>query len=167
MIAALRVAGRRRLLGVPLALLVAFAALLITAASVLAYLRASGLGSGSASVGSAQAVTVQAVASGTPASVLVPGGSADLLIQISNPNDFNVTLTGVAQNGALSVVGGTSCTVSTSKVSVPTQAALSITVAPGTHVVHVPSGVSMAIPSASGCQGASFDIPVTVTVHIP
>jgi hypothetical protein len=53
----------------------------------------------------------------------------------------------------------------TTGVSVPTQT-VSLVVASGSQiVVHDPGGASMTAASASGCQGASFHIPVTVTVH--
>jgi hypothetical protein len=32
-------------------------------------------------------------------------------------------------------------------------------------VIHVPNGASMNTNSASGCQGATFQIPVTLTVQ--
>jgi len=31
--------------------------------------------------------------------------------------------------------------------------------------VHIPGAVSMSTASASGCQGATFQVPVDVTVH--
>jgi len=128
-----------------------------------AYWTSHGSGSGVASAGSTQSVTVVA-ASGTPSSLLIPGASADLLVELNNTNTYAVTITGISQNGSVSAVGGSGCT--TTGVSVPTQTGLNISVASGTGVVvHVPNGASMSTASASGCQGASFQIPVTLTVH--
>ena len=111
--------------------------------------------------GTATTVTVQAVASGSPSSTLLPGGSADLIVQVQNPGSLTVTITGISQNGPATPVGGSGCTSSNDGVTVPTQTGLSISVAPGTQVLHFAGAASMASSSASGCQGASFDIPVT------
>jgi hypothetical protein len=130
-----------------------------------AYWTAHGSGSGTASVGTPLNVTVGA-ASGTTSSLLVPGGSADLLVKLDNPNAYSVTIVGISQSGTVSVTGGTGCTAANAGVTVPTQAALNVSVATGTGVVvHIPNGASMSTSSASGCQGASFQIPVTVTVQ--
>jgi hypothetical protein len=129
-----------------------------------AYWTSHGTGSGTASTGIARSVTVQA-ASGTLSSELVPGGTSDLLVQLNNPNTYSVTIVGIAQNGAPTPVGGAGCTSANSGVSVPTQAGLNITVGTGTQLVHIPNGASMDLSSASGCQGASFHLPVTVTVQ--
>jgi hypothetical protein len=103
-------------------------------------------------------------ATGTVSSKLIPGATADLSLQLNNPNGYAVTVTGISQNGTVTVVGGSGCT--TSGVSVPTKAGLSVTVASGNNAVaHIPNGASMDISSDSGCQGASFHIPVTLTVQ--
>ncbi len=136
------------------------------AGGISAYVHGSGSGSGAATVGTASPVTVQAVTSGTPMSSLVPGGSADLLVQVSNPNSFAVTIVAIAPNGPVSsVVGGNGCTVANSGVSVPTQTGLSIAVGPGTQVVHIAGGATMSTSSFSGCQGASFQVPAALTVQ--
>lgn len=149
-------------------LVAAVAVLVVGGASALAYFRAVGSGSGSATSDTAQAVTVQAVSSGAPAVTLIPGGTADLLVQVSNPNTFAVTIVGVSQNGNVSVIGGASCTSDpggNSGVSVPSQSALSVVVSSGTHVVTIPNGAAMSASSASGCQGATFQVPVLITVR--
>ncbi|MFN2606531.1 MAG: hypothetical protein ABR511_01350 [Acidimicrobiales bacterium] len=134
-----------------------------------AYWSSEGSGRGTAGVGTPAGVTVVA-ATGTPSSKLIPGTSADLVVQLDNPNSYSVTITGVSQNGSVTPVGGTgpgtACSSANSGVSVPTQTGLGLTVASGTGVVvHVPNGALMGSASASGCQGASFQIPVTVTVQ--
>jgi hypothetical protein len=144
-----------------------FAVAGLSAGAAFAYFSSAGNGHASATVGSAQTVTVQAVASGSPSSTLVPGGSADLVIQVQNSNSVAVNIASIAQNGAGTVVGGSGCTTSNDGVTVPTQSGLSISVAPGTQVLHVSNGASMASTSASGCQGATFEIPVTLTVQEP
>lgn len=137
------------------------------AGGVLAYWRTSGSGSGAASVGTAQSVTIQAVATGSPSTKLTPGNAADLLVQLSNANSYTVTLVGISQSGSgsVTVVGGTGCTAANASVSVPTVTGLTIPVGSGVQVVHIPGGASMDATSNTGCQGASFQIPVTVTVQ--
>jgi hypothetical protein len=136
----------------------------------------SGSGSGTTSVGTIQQVTVVA-ASGSPTSTLFPGGSADLRLTIDNPNSYSLEIVGVAQNGPVTVVGGSGCTSDTgtwpgitagnSGVSVPTATGISgVTFGPGNGVnADIPGGAAMAISSASGCQGASFEVPVKITVQ--
>ena len=129
-----------------------------------AYFTSVGSGSGRATTGTAKRVTVIA-ATGTVKSKMIPGGSADLLVELDNPNSFPVVITDISQNGALSVVGGTNCTAANSGVSVPTQSGLDVTIPTGDTLVHVPNGASMSSTSNSGCQGASFELPISLTVH--
>ena len=139
--------------------------LAIGGGAALAYWRTTGTGSGVASTGTAQAVTVQAVATGSPTVKLIPGASGDLLVQLSNPNTYSVTVTGISQNGSVSPVGGSGCTGANSGVTVPSLSGLTITVAAGTSVVTIPTGASMSLASASACQGLVFNVPVNVTVQ--
>lgn len=135
------------------------------AGGALAYWRTTGSGTGAASVGTAQSVTIVA-ATGTPQSSLVPGGTADLTLTLNNPNSYSVTITGVAQNGTVSPVSGGGCTGANAGVSVPAQTGLSISVPSGNgEAVHIPNGASMTTGSNSACQGVSFQIPVTLTVQ--
>jgi hypothetical protein len=152
-------------------LLLAFASATVVAGALAggayAYWSSHGSGSGTVSVGAPLSVTVEA-ASGTPSSTLLPSGTADLLVQVTNPNAYPVTIVRISQNlsGTVSVNGGTGCTAPNAGVSVPTQVGLTVSVAPGPSVVvHIPGGASMTSGSASGCQGASFQIPVTLTVQ--
>jgi len=142
-----------------------------------AYFSSSGSGTGSGSVGILGAVNLETV-TGTPSSDLIPGGSADLTLTLDNTNSYPVTITAISQDGLVTVSGGSGCTSDTgtwpsgvtpgnSGVSVNTLSGLSITVGagPGNVVVQIPGGASMTTSSDTGCQGASFDIPVTVTVQ--
>jgi hypothetical protein len=133
-----------------------------------------GSGSGSAITSRFQSVVVVPATVGSPSSTLLPGGDADLVVQVTNPNDYPVTIIGVSQFGGVVVSGRTGCssdpawpsTLGNSGVSVNPLTGLTISVAPGSDVVvHIPGGVSMSTASASGCQGATFQIPVTVVVH--
>ncbi len=129
-----------------------------------AYLKAAGSGSGQATAGTTSSVTIEA-ASGTVNSLLAPGASADLLVQVTNPNSFAVEITTISQNGSVTASTG-SGTCATTGVSVSTQTGLSVAVASGSHVVvHIPNGASMSTTSDNGCQGRSFTVPVTITVQ--
>jgi hypothetical protein len=135
--------------------------------AVFAYFAATGHGTGSATNGTAPTVTIQAVASGSPNSARLPGSTADLLVQVQNPSSLTLTIFGIAQNGTATPEGGSGCTSSNDGVSVPTQTGLSMSLAPGTQVVHFSGAAAMSSSSASGCQGATFDVPVTLTVQEP
>ena len=74
------------------------------------YFSSTGSGTGSTTAGTVQSVTVVA-ASGTVSSELIPGGNGDLLVAIDNPNSYSVTITGISQNGPVTVVGGNSAPV--------------------------------------------------------
>jgi hypothetical protein len=125
----------------------------------------SGSGTAAQSTGTLQAVAILAATSGSPSTSLVPGGTADLLLNVKNPNASTVTIIAVSQGGAVSVQGGTGCTGANSGVSLATSTGLSIAVAGGaTAQVHVAAGASMSVASISGCQGATFQVPVTVVV---
>lgn len=142
----------------------------ITAGGAYSYWTASGAGSGSGDVDVAQAVTVVAAAQG-PSVALVPGGTADLVLRLENPNGYPVRITGISQRGTtVTPVGatgpGTACTGVNTGVSVPTQTHLDVPVASGADVtVHIEGAVAMSTSSASGCQGATFQVPVDVVVE--
>jgi hypothetical protein len=142
----------------------------LAAGSAFSYWTSSGAGGGAAGVDTPQAVTVVA-ATGTPSSSLIPGGSADLVLQLDNPNGYPVRIIGISQQGStvtpLGASGpGTACSTTTTGVTVPTRTGLSISVQAGSgQTVHIPNGVSMSTSSASGCQGATLQVPVNVVVQ--
>jgi hypothetical protein len=128
------------------------------------YFTGSGAGSGVAITGGDPPVTV-IEASGTVTSELYPGASADLLVELDNPNNFSVDIVTITGNGTVTGSGGIGTCTSTG-VTVPTQTGLSIPVAPGDNVVvHIPNGVTMGASSSSGCQGATFQAPIMITVE--
>lgn len=134
--------------------------------SAYAYFTSSGNGSGTAATGTLQNVTIDA-ATGTPASLLQPGGTADLTLTLDNPNPFAVTIVGIQGNGSPTPAGGVGTCVTTG-VTVPLLTGLNVTLPSGTgQTVHIPNAAAMSTASDSGCQGASFHLPVIVTVHKP
>ena len=148
----------RRILLVPAVVV----ALIASATVTFAYFRSTGSGAGSSAAGSLQPVTVIAN-TGTPSSLLFPGASADVVITLSNPNAFAVTLTMVSGNGTITADGShPGCT--TTGVTFTNQTGLSINVPAGASNVDLPGAASMGATSSSGCQGATFNIPVSITV---
>jgi len=138
------------------------------AGAAFAYFSSTGSGHGSARTGTLQTVTVSALVGGdTPSSTLLPGGpAADVVLRVNNPNAFAVTLVSVTGGpGAITGAGGTG-TCTTTGVTFTNQNNLSVAIgASGTTLVHLAGAASMSASSDAGCQGATFSIPVTITVH--
>ena len=136
----------------------------IGAGSAYAYLKSTGSGHGSGAAGTLLPVTVTAVA-GTPTTPLVPGGTGDVILNVKNPNAFAVTLVSVTGNPTITAAGGIG-TCTTTGVTFSNQSGLSDTIgASGTTQVDLTGAASMSSSSQTGCQGATFSIPVTITVH--
>jgi len=128
-----------------------------------AYFTANGSGSGAASVGT---VTVTVAAAGTPSAPLYPGSSGDVKLKINNPNAFAVKLKTVTGNGAITADAGHSgC--SPTGVTFNNQTGLNVNLPASTNNIPVDlsGAASMSNASASGCQGATFTIPVSITVQ--
>jgi hypothetical protein len=98
---------------------------------------------------------------------LLPAGpAADVTIKVNNPNSFAVTITNVAGNGPITPdTGHPSCT--TTGVTFTNQTGLSDTVPANStnDSIDLAGTASMSANSLSGCQGATFTIPLTVTVQ--
>ncbi|WP_207346167.1 hypothetical protein [Arthrobacter sp. E3] len=140
----------------------------------LAYFTSGGTGTGTAAAGTLQPLIILPATTGTSTVALQPGTSGDLVVKVTNPNTQAVTLLSTSQGGPVSVQGGTGCTsdpawptnLGNSGVSMPITTTLNISLAGGeTLVFHLPGAAAMSTSSATGCQGASFNIPVTVEVQ--
>ncbi len=129
-----------------------------------AYFTSSGSGSGHGTTGTMSTVTLSATA-GSPSTPLYPGGSGDVSLEVNNPNSYPVTLVSVSGNGTITPDSGHSaCT--TTGVTFSNQSGLSTNIPASTtnYPVHLSGAVSMSTSSSNGCQGATFSIPVTITV---
>ena len=142
-------------------------ALLLLAGTTLGFAAWTSTGSGSAysKAGSSSALTTIDVSASTSAS-LYPGATGDALIKIDNPNNFQVTVTGVSLNGTNADItpdaSHSSCT--TTGVSFTNQTGLSIVVPANSSTQSTLTGaVAMSNASVNGCQGAVFTIPVSLT----
>lgn len=149
----------------------AASAALLSAGVASAYWTSQGSGAATASAGSLQPVTVAAYANESISNKLYPGGPAgDVVLKVTNPNLYSVTLVAIAANGSIAADAGHSgCT--TTGVAFAPPASPSITIgagtagSPSTQLVTLAGAALMGTSSASGCQGATFQIPVSITVH--
>ncbi len=98
----------------------------------------------------------------TTTAAVYPGiTGSDLYLTVNNPNPFAVAITSVNANGAATADAGHPGCVTTG-VSYTTTAVAQTIAASGSASFTVPS-VSMSNASDTGCQGATFTIPVTFT----
>lgn len=144
----------------------------VGAGTAFAYFASNGSGTGYAAVTQTKPAVVEPATGATLTTTtkeLSPGNAADLRLTLTNPNGYPVTVTGVTQDGTVTVVGGGSgCTATSAGVAVSAAAAnlpSPIRLTPGAQTVTVPTGAAMTSTSSTTCQGASFQIPVDVTVH--
>jgi hypothetical protein len=131
--------------------------------SAAAYWTNHGSGAASGATGTMSTVTVTAFTGGdAPSSSLLPGGSSDVVLRISNTNAYAVTLTAISLNGSVTATGGIGA-CSTPGVSPNFPSSPSIAVPAGSTLIHLHGAATMSAGSSSGCQGATFEVPVAVT----
>jgi len=142
----------------------------IGAGSAYGYLATHGSGTGLAGVGTMQTVTM--ATAGTPSTPLLPGGTGDVVFSVTNPNNFPVSLVevGLEADSAITPDEGHSGCATTDGNSVVTlnvpSGDLPVSIAPNATVpVDLASAATMDPTATSNCQGATFDIPLTITVH--
>ncbi len=142
----------------------ALAASLVAGVAFAAWM-ADGTGPGTARAKTAVALTTVAVPASNAA--LFPGADAKLTVHVTNDNDYPVRITNVdygtasatTVSGALSAcVNGTDAALTFSD-----QAGLALDVVAHSSASFDVDGVHMGGASLSGCQGATFTIPVTLT----
>jgi len=123
---------------------------------------ATGTGSGYAKATTAQPLTTVDV-SATTAATLYPGADGDVELEIVNPNDYPVRVTGVDGNGAITVDGAhAACNVGS--LTFTDQSGLTLDVGAGTSAPFTLAGaVNMGGGANDSCQGATFTIPVSLT----
>ena len=148
------------------------ATLLVLAAVGLVYAAwtTSGNGSVYAKAGTSQALSTLDASASTSAT-LYPGASGDVVLKVSNPNNFPVRVTSVSLNGTNADItadsGHSSCT--TTGVSFTGATGLSVDVPAksgatnGSAQATLSGAAAMSNASVDGCQGATFTIPVTVS----
>lgn len=132
-----------------------------------AFWSVGGSGSGSATNGNLQLVTLEALAGAdVPAAGLVPGGTTDVYLRVHNPNSVPVQVYSVSSNGPVTADGDhPGCTTTGVTFTAPA-APIGTTVDAGTtEVVLLADAASMDNSSSSACQGATFHLPVALTVR--
>ena len=123
----------------------------------------NGTGSGYAQAGTAQDLSTVDVSAQTVGD-LYPTKDGTLKVQIHNPNSYPVTVTDInAGAGAVTATGGTG-TCTTTGVSLNPQHSLTVSVPAGGNsaVQTYATGAHMDNTSQTGCQGATFTIPVAL-----
>ncbi|HKT03674.1 MAG TPA: hypothetical protein VJT31_29455 [Rugosimonospora sp.] len=150
--------GRLGIVGSASAAVVALAA-----GTAVAYWVTTGTGSATAQAGTAQNPTTSAVA--VSSGLLVPGGTGDVYLKVNNPNAYAVRVTAVTGSGTVTASGG-SGTCTTTAVTFTNQTPTSgNTIAAGSSATFTYTGaVAMGTNPDQGCQGATFTIPVSVTI---
>jgi hypothetical protein len=135
----------------------------LSAGAAYAYFTTPGNGIGSAAVGSMQAVTIAATTA-TPGNPLLPGGSGDVTLEVTNPNPFPVTLLSVTSSGTITAdASHPGCT--TTGVTFSQTTVNKAIPASSTTTIDLKGAAAMDTTSSDGCQGAAFSIPVTITVQ--
>jgi hypothetical protein len=131
-----------------------------------AYWAATGAGRGAATNGTMATVTVVALVAGdSPQGTLVPGGTADVAVRASNPNGFLVKVYALRGNGAATADANHPACTNTGVTFVDPAAPLTPTVtipANSSVLINLPGAAAMSTASSSGCQGATFSLPVTL-----
>jgi hypothetical protein len=128
-----------------------------------AYFTSSGSASATASTGSLLPVIIETSA-GSSSTPLLPGGTGDVTLTVDNPNSFDVTVVSVTGAGAITAVGNPACTAD-SGVTFRPPSHPDLLILPGTNHLDLTDAAAMSTTSADSCQGATFSIPVTITVQ--
>ena len=122
-------------------------------------------GTGRASPAAIKAITIS---TGTITGPLYPGATGDVQVTITNPyNPQSLTITGVSL-GTIQVSGASgTCNTTGIVAATPTSITPSATVSGGAQSTVILHGaVTMTSSSDSGCQGASFTVPVSVVTKV-
>jgi hypothetical protein len=131
-----------------------------------AYWATIGAGSGAAPNGTMATVTVEALVAGdSPQGTLVPGGTADVAVRAFNPNGFAVQVYGISGNGDAAADANHPACTTTGVTFLDPAAPLSpaVTIPANSSVlITLPGAAAMSAASSSGCQGATFSLPVTL-----
>jgi hypothetical protein len=141
---------------------------LVAGAAFASWTSPAGSGNGYAKAGQARAVTI-GTATASTTSLLFPGSSADVKIDITNPNSYPVKISSVAAGTGSIVVSGASGTCTTTGVTFNPASDSNgldsglLIGANETATLTLANGASMDNRSESGCQNATFAIPVSVT----
>jgi len=92
-----------------------------------------------------------------------------VILRVDNPNDFAVDIVSITGSGPITGENGTgTCTTTGVTFTAPDVSTITPSKTIGAHsnvLLHLPGAASMSSSSSAGCQGATFHIPVTLTVQ--
>lgn len=141
----------------------------LTSTSSFASWTSPGSGTGTATAGTAVAL-VTSTAGAATTSLLYPNGpAAEVRFIVLNANPYPVTVTGVAANGPTSAAGGLGvCLISgvslvTPASGLPISVPARVGAVNGSVTVSLGGAATMSGASETGCQGATFTIPLSLT----
>jgi hypothetical protein len=165
--------GRKIRTGIIVGVVVA----LMGAGGAFAYFTASGSGTGQAQAATVTNLSIAAVATPSISHTLYPGSTGDVVLTISNPNVFPVTITAVTLPSATTFAAGftnsnltgaiAGCSATTSQVawnfasntgSHPLTSALTVG-ASGTLTVTMTNDAAMGTTAPAACEGTFFQMP--------
>ncbi|WP_285251115.1 hypothetical protein [Pseudarthrobacter sp. fls2-241-R2A-168] len=134
------------------------------AGAAYAYWAAVGAGSGAAVNGTMRLVAVEALVAGDGTqNSLVPGSTADVAVRAFNPNSFPVKVQAIRGNGAATADANHPGCTTTGVTFMDPADPLAVTIPANTSVlITLPGAAAMSFASSSGCQGATFSLPVTL-----
>jgi hypothetical protein len=141
------------------------AALVAGAGVAFATWSASGTGTGTGAAKTAQPLVVSAVSVGSSGASLYPGGPAGwVYFTVQNPNPYAITLTGLSW-GTPTSSNPTSCPSANISLDANAPTTLSVSVGANTTsgALQINGVLDLAHSAPDGCQGVSFNVPVTVT----
>lgn len=151
----------------PLVATLVFVAVAAGAGVASAYWSSTGTGSGVATTGDMDPVTIESATAGdVGGSLLHPGGQSDVVLKVHNPNAFPVHVVNILQIEDSDISGHDgigSCDTTGVTYTAPIGGSVA-DIPVGDSTIVLPDAASMDNSSDSGCQGATFDIPVTLTV---
>jgi hypothetical protein len=150
--------------GFTLAAAATIAAIAATSGVALAYWSATGAGSGT-NTAATMTINVTGLQAGdSNQTSLLPGGSADVILRVNNPNAFSVQVSSIAANGT--AVASNNCAPTDVTFDAPSDyTPAQFTLAPGSHLIRIAGAARMGLASSSACQGATFSLPISVTVR--
>jgi hypothetical protein len=151
--------SRSRFAGRSILVVVVLVAVMLVGGAVFAAWLATGSGTGQATAGVAVDLVVSPA---TPDDLLYPGGSADVGLEITNPNPYPVLVTSIVGDGPITS-GVAACDDPGNGVGFADQSGSWDVSAGQTVQIHLPGAASMSLTSPEECQGESFSIPVTAT----
>lgn len=157
------ISGKHRLVTAAVTLLV-----LGAVGMVYAQWATTGSGSGYAKAGTAKDLSTNGVSadvSTAPADLLYPGGTGAVLVQIHNPNPYPVKVTKIsAGSGEVKAAGGKgTCTVTGVSLNGEQTVSISVAAESDSGKEKLTEAAKMSGASETGCQEATFTIPVDLT----